>query len=79
VVLSGLAIVVASPDKLRIEHQRLTAIAWAGLLALPPLIVALSVTVLPWIFPIDMRVAQPAGEMGRFFSESFQRRTGRPL
>lgn len=79
VVLSGLAIVVASPDKLRIAHQRLTATAWIGLLALPPLIVALSVTVLPWIFPIDMRIAQPAGEMGRFFSESFQRRTGRPL
>lgn len=79
VVLSGLAIVVASPDKLRITYQHLTATVWVGLLVVPPLIVALSVTVLPWIYPIDMRVTQPAGEMGPFFADSFQRRTGRRL
>jgi 4-amino-4-deoxy-L-arabinose transferase-like glycosyltransferase len=79
VVLSGLAIVVALPDKLRIAQQRLTAAAWVGLLIAPPAIVALGVAVMPWIYPIDLRIAQPAGEMGRFFAENFQRRTGRPL
>ncbi len=49
------------------------------LLLLPPLIVALAVLLLPWTFAVDLRVAQPAAEMGRFFAESFERRTGRPL
>ena len=79
VVLSGLAVVVASPDKLRITYQRLTAAVWAGLLVLPPLLIALSVAALPWIYPVEMPIAQPSREMGPFFADSFQRRTGRPL
>ena len=34
---------------------------------------------LPWATGTDLRVAQPAAAMGRFFAESFERRTGRPL
>jgi hypothetical protein len=34
---------------------------------------------LPWIFPLDLAIGQPAAEMGRFFGDSFQRRTGKPL
>jgi hypothetical protein len=79
VLLSGLALVVASPDRLPIAHQRLTATAWGGLLLLPPLVTALAISALPWVYPIDLRVAQPADDMGRFFAESFQRRIGQPL
>jgi 4-amino-4-deoxy-L-arabinose transferase-like glycosyltransferase len=79
VVLSALAVIVAAPDRIRIVHQRLTQYTWAALLLLPPLIVALVVLLLPWTLAIDLRVAQPAAEMGRFFAESFERRTGRPL
>ena len=79
VVLSALAVIVAAPDRIRIVHQRLTQYAWAALLLLPPLIVALAVTLLPWTLAVDLRVAQPAAEMGRFFAENFERRTGRPL
>ena len=79
VVLSGLAVIVAAADRIRIVHQRLTQYAWAALLLLPPLIVALAVTLLPWTLAVDLRVAQPAAEMGRFFAENFERRTGRPL
>ena len=79
VVLSALAVIVAAPERICIVHQRLTQYAWAMLLVLPPLIVALAVTILPWTLAVDLRVAQPAAEMGRFFAESFERRTGRPL
>jgi 4-amino-4-deoxy-L-arabinose transferase-like glycosyltransferase len=79
VVLSGLAVIVAAPDRIRLTHQRLTALAWAALLVLPPVLLAASVLLLPWTFGIDLRVSQPAGEMGRFFAENFQRRTGKPL
>jgi len=78
VVLSGLAAVVAAGDRIRIMHQQLVSWAWAGLLVLPPLLVAAAVVLGPW-FGADFLVAQPAGEMGRFFGESFARRTGRPL
>ena len=79
VVLTALAVVVLAPDRIRIVHQRLTQYTWAMLLLLPPLIVVIAVLLLPWLFAVDLRVAQPAAEMGRFFAESFERRTGRPL
>ena len=79
VVLTALAVVVLAPDRIRIVHQRLTQYTWAMLLLLPPLIVVIAVLLLPWIFAVDLRVAQPAAEMGRFFAEIFERRTGRPL
>ena len=47
----------------------------AGLLVLPPLLIALSVAALPWIYPVEMPIAQPSREMGPFFADSFQRRT----
>jgi hypothetical protein len=43
------------------------------------LFVALAIVIQPLIFAIDLRVGRPAAEMGRFFGDSFQRRTGRPL
>jgi 4-amino-4-deoxy-L-arabinose transferase-like glycosyltransferase len=79
VVLTALAVIVLAPDRIRIVHQRLTQYTWAMLLLLPPLTVVLAVLLLPWTFAVDLRVAQPAAEMGRFFAESFERRTGRPL
>jgi 4-amino-4-deoxy-L-arabinose transferase-like glycosyltransferase len=79
VVLSALAVIVAAPDRIRIVHHRLTQYTWAMLLVLPPLFAALAVTILPWTLAVELRVAQPAREMGRFFGESFERRTGRPL
>jgi hypothetical protein len=35
--------------------------------------------VLPWTAPVDLKVSQPANAEGRFFADSFQRRTGQPL
>lgn len=78
-VLSGLAVVVAAGDRIRIHHQRGTVMAWFALLLVPPLLAAAAVLVVPWTLAIDLKVAQPAHDMGRFLSESFERRTGRPL
>lgn len=78
-VLSGLAVVVAAGERILIHHQRATVTAWFVLLLLPPLLAAIAVPVVPWTLAIDLKVAQPAREMGRFLSESFERRTGRPL
>jgi hypothetical protein len=39
----------------------------------------LAVMIQPWTFAIDLRVGRPAQDIGQFFAESFQRRTGKPL
>jgi 4-amino-4-deoxy-L-arabinose transferase-like glycosyltransferase len=79
VVLSGLAVVVAAGDSVLLYRERLVSSAWLGLLVAPPALVVLGIVVLPWVLPVDLKVVQPAGAEGRFFADSFQRRTGRPL
>jgi len=79
VVMSGLAVVVAVGDAIHLHRQRIVGYAWAALLVLPAVATVGAILVLPWIAGIDLKIAQPADAMGRFFSESFQRRTGKPL
>lgn len=78
-VLSGLAIMIAAGDSVELHHQRLLGFAWAGLLLVPALFVPAVIGLLPWTTGTELRVAQPAVAMGRFFADSFERRTGRPL
>ena len=79
VVLSGLAVVIAAGDSIELFHQRILGYAWAGLLIVPALFVPFVMLLLPWTVGTDLKVGQPAAAMGRFFAESFERRTGRPL
>jgi hypothetical protein len=79
VVLSGLAVIVAAGDRIQIAHQYLIGVAWAALLVLPPVLVAVAMTLMPWTFTADLRVGRPAAAMGNFFADNFQRRTSRPL
>jgi 4-amino-4-deoxy-L-arabinose transferase-like glycosyltransferase len=79
VVFSGLAVVIAAGERIRIYHQRGAASLWFALLIVPPVGAIAAVTALPWIFPVDLRITLPARDMGQFFGENFQRRTGRPL
>jgi Dolichyl-phosphate-mannose-protein mannosyltransferase len=79
VVMSGLAVVVAAGDRIKIEHQYIIGYAWAALLVLPAVMVALSVVAQPWILALDLSVGRPAAELGQFFGDSYARRTGRPL
>lgn len=79
IVLSGLALVMAAGDHLTLYHQRIAGIAWAALLLVPPLLAATAVVAMPWTLAIDMRIAQPSREMTRFLTDSFERRTGKPL
>jgi hypothetical protein len=79
VVLSGLAIIIASGDSIALFHQRILGYAWAGLLVVPALFVPVVMVLLPWAARSDLKIEQPANAMGRFFAENFERRTGRPL
>jgi hypothetical protein len=79
VVLSGLALVVAAGDQVMLYRERLVSSAWAGLLLAPPVMVVLSLAVLPWTYAVDLKIAQPANAEARLFADNFQRRTGKPL
>ena len=78
-VLSGLAVIVAAGDRVLLYRERLVSSAWLGLLMAPPLLVVVGLALLPWIASVDPQVALPANREGRFFADTFQRRTGKPL
>lgn len=78
-VLSGLACIVVAGEKIKLRHQHILGFAWLGLLLVPAILVPAAMFVLPWTSGTDLSIAQPARAMGRFFAESFERRTGRPL
>jgi hypothetical protein len=79
VVLSSLGVMVAAGERIELHHQRILGFAWAGLLLVPAVFVPMLILVLPWTLGSDLKVAQPASEMGRFFADSFERRTGKKL
>ncbi|MEJ0075601.1 MAG: glycosyltransferase family 39 protein [Alphaproteobacteria bacterium] len=79
VVLSGLAVVVAAGDMIRLYRQRIGALVWLGLLVVPPAVIVAATVTLPWTAAVDLEVSKPATAMGQFFTETFRRRTGRPL
>jgi Dolichyl-phosphate-mannose-protein mannosyltransferase len=78
-LLSGLAVVVLAGNSIRWHRPRVVASAWLLLLTAPPLGVAAAIVALPWLGVAGPRVDRPAAAMGRFFQESFERRTGAPL
>jgi hypothetical protein len=79
VVLSGLAVIVAAGDVIRLYRQRVSALVWLGLLLVPPAVIVAATVTLPWAAAVDLEVSKPANAMGQFFTETFRRRTGKPL
>jgi hypothetical protein len=79
VVCSGLAVVALAGDRIPLYRQRMLSMAWVGLLVGPPVAMAIAFMLLPWTLAVDFKVLYPTAEMGRFFAETFERRTGQPL
>jgi len=79
VVLSALAVLIIAGDAIELYHQRILGVAWAGLLIVPAIMVPAVMILLPWTLGTDLTVAAPAAAMGRFFGDTFQKRTGHRL
>ncbi len=79
VVLSGLAIIVLAGTTIELHRQWLVALAWSVLLLAPPVFAAVRLATMPFVVSTPMQTAQPAKAIGRFFGETFARRTGKPL
>ncbi len=78
-IMSGLAVVVATGDLLHLRRQRLLRAVWAAIVAAPALGVIGGTLFLPWTGANEVATSLPAREIAQFFGESFERRTNRPL
>ena len=78
VIFSGLAVVVAAGDGIKLTHQHAGIAVWFGLLVVPPILVVVALLVTPWL-AVDLNANLPAKPIALFFSESYQRRVGLPL
>jgi hypothetical protein len=79
VVLSALGVILVAGDSIEFYHQRILGFTWAGLLIVPTILVPFVLILLPWTLRTNLTVAEPSAAMGRFFADTFQSRTGRPL
>jgi hypothetical protein len=79
VVLSGVAVLVAAGDRIKLYRERVVSSVWVCLLVMPPALAAFSLVLMPWVTKAELTIAQPARAEGAFFAEAFTRRTGKPL
>lgn len=78
-MLSGLAVIVASGDLIHLRHQRVLRSAWAALIVAPA-IAAIAITLFaPWTSSAEVATSLPATDIAQFFDDSFERRTNQRL
>jgi hypothetical protein len=78
-LMSGLAVIVATGDLLYLRRQRLLRTVWAAALAAPAFAVLATVIVLPWTGSGEVPTSLPAKAIAQFFGENFERRTNQRL
>jgi hypothetical protein len=74
-MMSGLAVIVASGDLIQLRRQRVLRTVWAAALVAPALLVAAATVFLPWTGSREVATSLPATAISRFFGDSFERRT----
>ena len=77
-LMSGLAIIVASGDLIHLRRQRLLRSVWAAAIAAPAL-VAIAATLLLPLAGTEVLTSLPAAQIANFFGDSFERRTNQRL
>jgi len=78
-VLSGLLVMLFAGDVIRMHRQSVVGWIWLALLAGPALTTVAAIVVLPWTIGVELKISEPGPAMASFFTESFNRRTGKPL
>ncbi|MDR3487645.1 MAG: glycosyltransferase family 39 protein [Bradyrhizobium sp.] len=78
-LLSGLAVIVATGDLVQLRRQRILRWVWAVAVVAPALGVVATTFFLPWTGSSEVTTSLPATAIARFFGDSFERRTNRPL
>jgi hypothetical protein len=78
-LMPGLAMVVATGDLLHLRRQRMLRLVWVAAIILPALAAIATTLFLPWTASGEVATSLPARAIARFFGDSFERRTNRPL
>lgn len=78
-LMSGLAVIVATGDLVHLRRQRLLRSVWAATLAAPALAVIATTFFLPWTGGAEVPTSLPAKAIAHFFGDSFERRTNQRL
>src|SRR5580704_7060430 len=78
-LMSGLAVIVATGDLVQLRRQRLLRSVWAAAIALPAFAVIAGTLFMPWTGGGEVATSLPARAIANFFGDSFERRTNKPL
>jgi hypothetical protein len=70
---------VACGDLIHLRRQRILRAAWAAVVLAPALAVIAMTLSVPWTAGGEVTTSLPAAAIGRFFDDSFERRTNRHL
>jgi hypothetical protein len=78
-LMSGLAVIVATGDLLHLRRQRVLRTVWAAALAAPALAVIATTLFVPWFGAAEVPTSLPAKAIAAFFGDNFERRTNQRL
>ena len=78
-MMSGLAVIVATGDLVHLRRQRLLRSVWAAAVVAPALAVTAATLFLPWTGGGEVATSLPATAIAHFFDDSFERRTNQRL
>jgi hypothetical protein len=78
-LMSGLAVIVATGDLVYLRRQRLLRSVWAAAIAAPAFVAIAATLFLPWTGSNEVSTSLPAKAIARFFGDSFERRTNQRL
>ncbi|HEX2216407.1 MAG TPA: glycosyltransferase family 39 protein [Xanthobacteraceae bacterium] len=79
VLMSALAVIVLAGERIAIHRQQVVGLTWVAILLVPPVALLAAIVAGPWTGAFELDSRQPAAAMGRFFTETFRRRLGKPL
>jgi hypothetical protein len=78
-LMSGLAVIVASGDLIELRQQHILRAVWSGAIIAPVIAVLAGTVFLPWTTGTEVATSLPARAIGQFFGDNFQRRTNQRL
>src|SRR5205823_14948573 len=78
-LMSGLAMIVATGDLIQLRRQRILRSIWAAAVVAPALSVIAVSLFQPWTGNGEVATSLPATAIARFFGDNFERRTNQRL
>ena len=78
-LISGLAVIVATGDLVHLRRQRLLRSVWLIAIVAPAFAVIAATLFLPWTGGSEVATSLPARSIAQFFGDSFERRTNQRL